>query len=122
MRAKLTARIATVPVDASGRWMWRGTGNAAIVAGPGDLARLPGVPRDLALEGSARAQIQVDESTAGGVHGIARIEAERVSVAKIAVGRGAGEATLHGRRLDASVRFPERQLELSARGQVAPGK
>ena len=120
--AKLTARIATVPVDAAGRWMWRGTGNAAIVVGPGALARLPGVPRDLALEGSARAHVNVDVSAAGGVQGKARVEAERVSVASIVVGRGVGEATLHGRHLDASVRFPERQLELSARGQLAPGE
>jgi hypothetical protein len=119
--SKLTARVATVPVEGSGRWMWRGTGNANLLAGPAALARLPGIPSDLALDGSARAQIEANVGTAG-VQGIARVEAERVAVAKIALGRGTGEATLQGNRLAASLRFPERQLELSARGDVAPGE
>ena len=56
------------------------------------------------------------------MQGTARVEAERVAVAKIALGRGTGEATLQGRRLDASLKFPERQLEMSARGDLAPGQ
>ena len=42
--SRLTARVAGVPVDGSGRWAWRGIGDAALVAGPAALARLPGVP------------------------------------------------------------------------------
>lgn len=119
--AKLTARVATVPVDGAGRWLWRGTGHANLVAGPAALARLPGAPADLALHGSARAELQASASAAG-VQGTARVEAERVAVAKIALGRGTGEATFQSRRLDASLKFPERQLELSARGDIAPGQ
>jgi autotransporter translocation and assembly factor TamB len=118
---RLAARVAGMPVEGSGRWAWRGTGDARLVAGPVALARLPGVPPDLALDGSARAQIEVSASAAGAT-GTARVEGERVSVAKIALGRATGEASLRGRRLDASLKFPERQLELSARGDLAPGQ
>ena len=119
--ARLTARVAGIPVDGSGRWTWRGSGDARLVVGPAALARLPGVPPELALDGSARAQVEARLSTAG-VQGTARVEAERVAVAKIALGRGTGEATLQGRRLEAALRFPDRRLEMSARGDLAPGQ
>jgi autotransporter translocation and assembly factor TamB len=119
--ARLTARVAGIPVDGSGRWTWRGSGDARLVVGPAALARLPGAPPDLALDGSARAQVEARLSTAG-VQATARVEAERVAVAKIALGRGTGEAALQGRRLEAALRFPERRLELSARGDLAPGE
>jgi autotransporter translocation and assembly factor TamB len=119
--SRVAARVASIPVEGSGRWAWRGAGDARLVAGPVALARLPGVPPDLALDGSARAQIEVSAGAAG-VQGTARVEAERVGVAGIALGRGSGEATVRGQRLDASLRFPERQLEMFARGDLGPGQ
>ena len=108
-------------MEGSGRWAWRGIGDARLVAGPAALARLPGVPPELGLDGSARAQIEMSLS-AMGAQGTARVDAERLSVAKIALGRGTGEAALQGRRLNASLKFPERQLEMSVRGELAPGQ
>ena len=118
---RLAVRVAGIPVEGSGRWAWQGLGEARLVAGPAALARLPGVPPDLPLDGSARAQIDLRVSAAG-AQGTARVEAERVSVAKIALGRGTGEATLRGRRLDAALQFPERQLAMSVQGDLAPGQ
>jgi autotransporter translocation and assembly factor TamB len=119
--ARLTARAGGIPVTASGRWMWRGQGEARLVAGPAALARIPGVPPDLALDGSARVQVDATFAAAG-IQATAQLEAERVSVAKIALGRGTGEAAVQGRRLDAALRFPERQLEMTARGDLSPGQ
>lgn len=119
--ARLAARVAGIPVTASGRWMWRGQGEAQLVAGPAPLARLPGAPADLALDGSARAQVDATFGAAG-VKASARLEADKVAVAGVALGRGAGEAALRGRQLDASLRFPERQLEMSTRGELSPGQ
>lgn len=119
--SRVVARVAGIPVEGSGRWAWRGIGDVRLDAGPVALARLPGVPSDLALDGSARAKIQMSLGAAG-AHGTARVDAERVSVAKVALGRGTGEAVVQGRRLDASLKFPERQLEMSARGELAPGQ
>jgi autotransporter translocation and assembly factor TamB len=119
--ARPPARVAGVPVDGSGRWMWRGTGDARLMVGPAALARLPGISPDLAVEGTARAQIDAKLSTTG-VHGAARIEAERVALAKVPIGRGTGEVTMQGRRLEAWLRFPERQLEVSARGDLMHGQ
>jgi autotransporter translocation and assembly factor TamB len=118
---RLTARVAGVPVQGSGRWSWDGIGAARIVAGPTALGRLPGVTPDLALEGTGRAEIEAKASPTG-IQATARVETERVAVSKITLGSGNGEAILRDRHLEASFRFPDRRLEMSARGDLAPGQ
>lgn len=118
---RLTARVAGVPLDGSGRWLWRGTGDARLTVGPAALARLPWIPADLGVDGAARAQIDATVNTAG-VQARARLEAERLALAKVPLGRGTGEVTVQGRRLDAWLKFPERRLEVLASGDLVPGQ
>ena len=118
---RLGARVGGVPVQGRGRWGWDGIGAARVTAGPAALGRLPGVSPEIALEGTGRAELQADVSQAG-VQASARIETERVAVSKITLGPGSGEATLRGRRLEASFRFPDRRFEMSARGDLVSGQ
>ncbi len=114
------ARMATVPIEATGQWEWTGSGRGHAVLGPASFAQIPGVPASLRLGGTGRAT--VDATAERGVTSAkALVEMDAVSAAGVSLGAGRSEVRVRGRSLEAELTFPARRLQASASGLLEAG-
>jgi autotransporter translocation and assembly factor TamB len=117
---RATARVAAIPITASGVWSWSGSGRAHADLGPAALGEVRAVPSNLGLAGIARGGVDVTvdrgmaESTAG-------IDLTRVAVAGFSLGDGRIEIRSRGADATADLALPSRKLSVKARGTLEPG-
>ncbi len=113
--AALRAQVLGVPVDGSGAWHWSGSGQAAVEAGPADLAGIPGLPADIALGGTGRARVEA-AVTPGTLDVSGTVLLDRAAIRDFALGSGSGHFALRGGQLQADLSFPEARLSATAQG------
>ena len=118
---QLRARVVGVPVTGGGSWAWDGTGDAQLDLGPVVLATLPGASSVGPAEGTARARVELT-ARAGTLSGSALLTAEKVGIAGLALGRGAGRASLQAGTLNAELSFPDARVHATANGRLAEGE
>ena len=100
------AVVLDAPLTARGRWRWAGGGEVEASTGLVDLARLPGVPARLRVEGRARANVTASVRD-GRVNGSGKLVGERLAVAGWALGP-AHRGRLAGRQRAQRRRRPAR--------------
>ncbi len=113
----LRAAVLDAPLTARGRWRWAGTGEVEADAGFVDLARLPGLPEGLRVEGRARARLSATVRD-GRAAGSGRIVGERVAVAGLALGRGTADVSVDGPAVRGEAAFPDARLSATAQGRL----
>jgi autotransporter translocation and assembly factor TamB len=115
-----TARVAAIPVTASGTWLWSGSGRAHADLGPAALGDVSAVPSNLGLAGTARGgvDVTVDRGTA---ESAAALDLTRVTIAGVSLGDGRIEVRSRGANLTADLALPSRKLAVKARGTLEPG-
>ena len=111
----LRARVLDGAVSAKGRWRWAGSGEIEAEAGPLDLARLPGLPEGLGVEGRGRVTVSATVRD-GTVAGSVRAMADGVGVAGFSLGRGVARVSSDGTVVRGEAEFPEARI--AATGQV----
>ena len=119
-RLEVTAFNAVVldaPLTARGRWRWAGGGEVEASTGLVDLARLPGVPGELRIEGRARANVSASVRD-GRVNGSGRVVAERLAVAGWALGPGTADVVLDDNALKGELAMPDARIAASAQGRL----
>ncbi len=119
-RIEITAFKAIVldaPVTARGAWQWAGGGEVEASTGLVDLARLPGVPAQLRVEGRARANVTASVRD-GRVNGSGRVLGERLAVAGWALGPATVDVALDDNALIGDVALPEARIAASAQGRL----
>lgn len=119
-RIEVTAFKAIVldaPLTARGAWQWAGGGEVEASTGLVDLARLPGVPAQLRVEGRARANVTASVHD-GRVNGSGRVLGERLAVAGWALGPGTVDVALDDNALIGDVALPEARIAASAQGRL----
>ncbi len=114
------ARVAAVPVEATGVWEWAGSGRSHAELGPVSLGAITGVPPALRLGGTGRAT--VDASINRGVTtATARATLDQVTAAGVSLGAGQAELRVRGAALDGDLAFPTRRLRAKLSGRVETG-
>jgi translocation and assembly module TamB len=119
-RIEVTAFKAVVleaPLSARGRWRWAGGGEVEASAGLVDLAKLPGLPAQLRVEGRARASVSASVR-AGRVSGSGQVIGERLAVAGWALGPGTADVSLDDHALHGEIALPEARIAASAQGRL----
>ena len=119
-RVEVTAFKAVVldaPLTARGRWRWAGSGEGEASTGLVDLARLPGVPAQLRVEG--RARVNANASVRDGrVNGSGKVIGERLAIAGWALGAGTADVSLDDNALNGDLALPEARIAASAQGRL----
>jgi translocation and assembly module TamB len=114
------ARVAAVPVEASGVWDWAGSGRGRAAIGPVALGAITGVPSSLRLGGTGR--VTVEASFERGVAlATALADLGQVSATGVALGDGRAEVRVRGEALEGELSFPARRLRVTAAGQLNAG-
>src|SRR5262249_27912936 len=85
--------VLDAPLTAKGRWRWAGGGEGEASTGLVDLARLPGVPARLRVEGRARLHVSASVRD-GRVNGPGQGIAERLALAGLALGGRTADVSL----------------------------
>ena len=119
-RIEITALKAVVldaPLTARGRWRWAGGGEVEASTGLVDLARLPGMPARLRVEGRARANVTASLRD-GRVNGSGKVVGERLAVAGWALGPGTADVSLDDNALKGDVALPEARIAANAQGRL----
>ena len=105
------------PLTARGRWRWAGGGEVEASTGLVDLARLPGMPAQLRVEGRARANVTASLRD-GRVNGSGKVVGERLAVAGWALGPGTADVSLDDNALKGDVALPEARIAANAQGRL----
>ena len=113
----LRAIVLDAQVTAKGIWRWAGGGEVEASTGAVDLARLPGLPERLRLEGRARANV-IAGLRDGRVTGSARVRGERLAIAGRALGAGTAEVALNDNELKGELALPEPRIAATAQGRL----
>ena len=119
-RIEVSAFKATVldaPLTARGRWRWAGGGDVEASTGLVDLARLPGVPAQMRVEGRARANVSASLRD-GRVNGSGKMTGERLAVAGWALGPGSAEVALDDNAVKGDLALPDARIAASAQGRL----
>src|SRR5262249_42347713 len=90
-----------------------GEGSTGLV----DLARLPGVPAQLRVEGRARANVSASLRD-GRVNGSGKMTGERLAVAGWALGPGSAEVALDDNAVKSDLALPDARIAASAQGRL----
>jgi translocation-and-assembly-module (TAM) inner membrane subunit TamB-like protein len=109
--------VLDAPLTARGRWRWAGGGEVEGSTGLVDLARLPGVPTQLRVEGRARANVSASVRD-GRVNGSGKVIGERLAVAGWALGAGTADVSLDDNALRGEAALPEARITASAQGRL----
>ncbi len=113
----LKAMVLDAPLTARGHWRWAGEGEVDASTGLVDLARLPGVPARLRVEGRARANVNATVRD-GRVNGSGKLAGERLAVAGWALGPATADVALNDNALKADAVLPDARIAASAQGRV----
>jgi autotransporter translocation and assembly factor TamB len=113
----LRASVLDAPLTARGSWRWAGGGEVEAAASGIDLARLPGVPERLRVEGRARASVGAAVRD-GRVTGSGRVVGERFALGGWALGAGTADVTLNDSALSGDVKLPEARITATAQGRL----
>jgi len=119
-RIEVSAFKATVldaPLTARGHWRWAGGGDVEASTGLVDLARLPGVPAKLRVEGRARATLSASVRD-GKVNGSGKVSGERLAVAGWALGPGTADVAMDDNAVKGDLTLPEAKMVASAQGRL----
>jgi hypothetical protein len=111
------AVVLDAPLTARGRWRWAGGGEIEATTGLVDLARLPGVPGQLRVEGRARANVNASVRD-GRVNGSGKVVGERLTVAGWALGPGTADVFLDDSALKGDIALPEARIAVNAEGRL----
>src|SRR5262245_23082938 len=106
---RLGARVAAIPVEATGAWAWAGGGRAEARLGPVALGAIPAVPAGIGLAGTGRGHltVKVERRT---VSTEAAVDLERVSSAGVLLGDGSVRIRGSSTALTGDLAFPARKL------------
>src|SRR5262249_17084049 len=110
-----------IPVRGTASWPWNGQGHLEARLGPAALARLPGVPPAVALEGTASGRVEATGRSLEDVTAQASLRLEQIKAARVQIGAGTLDVDLRGGAARANLRFPERRLTATAEGRVGAG-
>jgi translocation and assembly module TamB len=113
----LRASVLDAPLTARGTWRWAGGGEVEAAAGGVDLARLPGLPEKLRVEGRARASAGAIVRD-GRVTGSGRVVAERLALGGQALGPGTADVTLNDSAVNGELKLPEARIAATAQGRL----
>ena len=114
--SQLGVQVYGIPVGGAGVWMWNGNGHAAAELGPADLARIPNLPAETGLHGTAQARIQASVRS-GNVEASATVSLRGVAIRDFSVGAGSGQFSLRGGEVSGAVDFPEARLTATVHGR-----
>ncbi|HEX5816351.1 MAG TPA: translocation/assembly module TamB domain-containing protein, partial [Methylomirabilota bacterium] len=110
-----------IPVGGRARWVWAGSGQAHLEAGPARLDAVRELARLMPVDGTVRAT--ADARVDGGVlSGSARATLEGVAVADVSLGPGSVSATLDRGALDARLAFPDSRVSATLSGKLEAGQ
>ena len=116
----LEARVLDGAVSAKGRWRWAGSGEVEAEVGSVELARLPGLPEGLRVEGRGRATVSA--TVRGGlVAGSLQALGENVAVAGFPLGRGVVRLSSDGSIVRGEAAFPESRITATGQGRLQDG-
>jgi len=115
--AALKAMVLDAPLTARGGWRWAGAGEVEAGTGLVDLARLPGVPARLLVEGRARASVTASVRD-GRVNGSGRLVGERLAVAGWAMGPATADVALNDNAVNGSLTLPDARIAATAQGRL----
>jgi autotransporter translocation and assembly factor TamB len=113
----LRASMLDAPLTAKGSWRWAGGGEVEVAAGGVDLARLPGLPEKLRVEGRARASAGAVVRD-GRVTGSGRVVAERLALGGQALGTGTVDVTVNDSAVNGELKLPEARIAATAQGRL----
>jgi autotransporter translocation and assembly factor TamB len=108
-----------IPVRGTAVWPWRGPGRLEARLGPAALARVPGIPPAVALEGTASGRVEATGRSLADATARASLGLEQVQAVGVRLGAGTVEVDLRGGAARAQIRFPDRRLAATAEGRVA---
>lgn len=111
------ANVLDAPLTARGQWRWAGGGEVEASTGLVDLARLPGVPAQLRVEGRARANVSASVRD-GRVNGAGKVVGERLAVAGWALGPVTADVSLDDNALKGEAALPDARITASAQGRL----
>jgi autotransporter translocation and assembly factor TamB len=111
------AVVLDAPLTARGRWRWAGGGDVEASTGLVDLARLPGMPAKLKVEGRARANVSANMLD-GHVNGSGKLTGERLAVAGWALGPATANVSLDDNALKGDLALPDARIAASAQGRI----
>src|SRR5262245_12674231 len=109
--------VLDAPLTARGRWQWAGGGDVEASTGLVDLARLPGVPAKLRVEGRARANVSASLRD-GKVNGSGKVTGERLAVAGWVLGPATADVALDDNAVKGDLALPEARIAASAQGRL----
>src|SRR6185369_15054633 len=105
----LKAMVLDAPLTARGHWRWAGEGEMEASTGLVDLARLPGVPARLRVEGRARANVNATVRD-GRVNGSGKLSGERLAVAGWALGPATADVAVNDNAVKADAALPDARI------------
>jgi autotransporter translocation and assembly factor TamB len=111
------AVVLDAPLTARGHWRWAGGGEVEASTGLVDLARLPGIPARLRVEGRARANVTASMRD-GRANGSGKLVGERLAVAGWALGPATADVSLDDNALKGDAALPEARISASAQGRL----
>ena len=111
------AVVLDAPLTARGRWRWAGDGEVEASTGLVDLARMPGLPAQLRVEGRARASVNASMRD-GRVNGSGKLAGERLAVAGWALGPATANVSLVDNALKGDLALPDARIAASAQGRI----
>src|SRR5262249_13460049 len=109
--------VLDAPRTAKGRWRWAGGGEGEASTGLVDLARLPGMPARLRVEGRARLNVSASVRD-GRVNGSGKVIGERLALAGLALGGGTADVLLDDNALKGELTLPEARIAAGAQGRL----
>ncbi len=118
---EVSGSVRGIPVEARGAWRWDGEGRVRADIGPAPLARVPGIPDAIPLEGTARASADLMRR-AGAWSGTATARGAEITIAGLALHRGEAELALANDALTATFAFPDARISGRASGRLAAGQ